>query len=86
MKFKISSFRTLILLLSSLLIFGAFTKIKSDKKLVSGLMLKNMDTSVRPGDNFDAYVNGTWIKNTKIPADKPSYGFGLSYMKNHKKM
>ena len=74
MKFKFSSFRTLILLLSSFLIFGAFTTIKSGKKLVSGLMLKNMDTSVRPGDNFDAYVNGTWIKNAKIPADKPSYG------------
>ncbi|MFE3871244.1 M13 family metallopeptidase [Flavobacterium sp. ZS1P70] len=76
MKFKLSSFRTLFLLLCSILIFGAFTKIKSDKKLVSGLSLKNMDTSVRPGDNFDAYVNGTWVKNTKIPADKPSYGIG----------
>ncbi|MFE3847184.1 M13 family metallopeptidase [Flavobacterium sp. LB3P45] len=83
MKFKFSSFRTLILLVCSILIFGAFTKIKSDKKLVSGLFLKNMDTSVRPGDNFDAYVNGIWIKNTKIPADKPSYGnFFILYEKS----
>lgn len=40
----------------------------------SGILLKNMDTLVKPGDNFEAYVNGTWIKNNKIPADKSSYG------------
>jgi putative endopeptidase len=76
MKFKLSSIRTLFLLLCSILIFAACTKIKSDKTLLSGLTLKNMDTTARPGDNFDAYVNGTWMKNTKIPADKPSYGIG----------
>ena len=26
-----------------------------------------MDTSLRPGDDFYHYVNGTWIKNTKRP-------------------
>ena len=40
----------------------------------SGVLLANMDTSVHPGDDFFAYVNGTWIDNTEIPADKPSYG------------
>jgi putative endopeptidase len=30
-----------------------------------------MDTLIRLGDNFDAYVNGTWHHNTAIPADKP---------------
>jgi putative endopeptidase len=33
-----------------------------------------MDTSVAPGDDFNAYANGGWIKATPIPADKPSYG------------
>lgn len=33
-----------------------------------------MDTSVRPGDNFFKYANGTWVKNTPIPADKSNYG------------
>jgi putative endopeptidase len=49
---------------------------KSDKAedLKSGVARKNMDTLVKPGDNFDAYVNGLWIKNNKIPADKASYG------------
>ncbi|MGL1889518.1 MAG: M13 family peptidase [Reichenbachiella sp.] len=42
--------------------------------LGSGLYLENMDTTVNPGDNFQFFVNGTWINNTEIPADKSSYG------------
>ncbi len=48
----------------------------TSKPLASGLILENMDTTVKPGDNFQMYVNGTWIKNTVIPADKSSYGVG----------
>ncbi|MES2417160.1 MAG: M13-type metalloendopeptidase [Bacteroidota bacterium] len=47
-----------------------------ESELHSGVILKNMDTTVNPGDNFTAYVNGTWMKNTKIPSDKASYGVG----------
>lgn len=36
----------------------------------------HMDTTVRPGDDFFAYANGTWIKNNKIPADESTYGIG----------
>ena len=39
-----------------------------------GFDAKGMDTSVRPGDNFYQYANGTWAKNTQIPADKSNYG------------
>ena len=43
-----------------------------------GFDTKGMDTSVRPGDNFYQYANGTWAKNTPIPADKSNYGmFGM---------
>jgi putative endopeptidase len=41
---------------------------------VSGIALENMDRSVRPGDDFFSYVNGKWIAETEIPADKSSYG------------
>ncbi len=44
--------------------------------LTSGLYLENMDTSVKPGDDFNAYVNGGWMAKTDIPADKSSYGVG----------
>jgi len=40
----------------------------------SGIALENMDTSIRPGDDFFSYVNGTWIAETEIPADKGSHG------------
>src|SRR4051794_5660543 len=33
-----------------------------------------MDKSVKPGDDFWAYVNGTWYKNTPIAADRASAG------------
>ncbi|MDX1406610.1 MAG: hypothetical protein R3330_00710, partial [Saprospiraceae bacterium] len=43
----------------------------------SGLLLQHMNTSIKPGDDFHMYVNGTWIENTEIPADKSSYGIGM---------
>ncbi|WP_323846942.1 M13 family metallopeptidase [Microbulbifer magnicolonia] len=43
-------------------------------ELGSGIDLNAMDTSVRPQDDFFAYVNGTWMKNTEIPADKSRWG------------
>ena len=33
-----------------------------------------MDRSVKPGDDFWAYVNGAWDKNTQIAADRASAG------------
>jgi putative endopeptidase len=39
-----------------------------------GIDLKGMDTSVKPGDNFFDYVNGTADRNMVIPADKTSNG------------
>ena len=55
------------------------------EELISGVTKNNMDTLVNPGDNFDAYVNGTWVKNNKIPADKTSYGaFDMLYDQSQK--
>ena len=44
------------------------------KTLGSGIDKVNMDTSVRPQDDFYRYVNGHWLATTEIPADKPAYG------------
>jgi putative endopeptidase len=33
-----------------------------------------MDKSVKPGDDFYAYANGAWMKNTEIPADRSNIG------------
>ena len=42
--------------------------------LDSGLDIAAMDKSVKPGDDFFTYMNGTWLKETEIPADKSNYG------------
>ncbi len=40
-----------------------------------GINLADRDLSVRPQDDFFRHMNGTWITNTSIPADKVRYGF-----------
>ena len=39
-----------------------------------GLDLSAGDKSVKPGDDFFAYANGTWDQSFKIPPDKASFG------------
>ena len=41
-----------------------------------GIDVAGMDRSVKPGDNFFAYANGTWLSETEIPADRSSFGAG----------
>jgi putative endopeptidase len=42
--------------------------------LKSGLDLATFDKSVRPQDDLFRHVNGAWLRNTEIPADRPVYG------------
>jgi len=39
-----------------------------------GVDLTERDLSVKPGDDFQKYASGTWLKKTAIPADKPEVG------------
>ena len=39
-----------------------------------GIDTAQMDTSVKPGDDFYRYVNGKWLSTFQIPADKSAYG------------
>jgi predicted metalloendopeptidase len=41
-----------------------------------GIDLAGMDTSIKPGDDFFGFANGTWVKNTQIPPDRSTYGNG----------
>ena len=47
---------------------------EAPKVLVSGIDIAGMDTSVSPGDDFFAYVNGKWAAETEMPADRSRYG------------
>src|SRR6187401_1695029 len=39
-----------------------------------GIVPASMDTSVKPGDDFFNFANGTWVKNTAIPEDRSNIG------------
>ena len=41
-----------------------------------GIDLDGMDRRVKPGDDFYAYANGTWLARTEIPADRSTWGTG----------
>ncbi|HEX8126065.1 MAG TPA: M13 family metallopeptidase [Allosphingosinicella sp.] len=40
----------------------------------AGIVAASMDKAVAPGDDFFAYANGNWVRNTQIPADRSSVG------------
>ncbi len=42
--------------------------------LNAGIDIADLDSSIRPGDDFFAYVNGKWVAETEMPADKSRYG------------
>jgi len=62
-------FRMVTIALSAILMFGCTNQVE-----LSGVDKVNFDTSVRPQDDFFQYVNGTWLNETEIPADKSRYG------------
>lgn len=39
-------------------------------------LVRNLDASVRPGDDFFRYANGAWLKQNPIPAAEHSWGIG----------
>jgi putative endopeptidase len=51
----------------------------------SGVDLAGMDHSIKPGDDFDDYANGTWRKTAVIPADRASTGIFLQVFQKAEK-
>jgi len=83
----LNSFRPAALVVALSLAFAADLSIGADAAasaaapvaaepvaMTSGLDKAGMDAGVRPQDSLFGAMNGTWLKNTPIPADKSDYG------------
>lgn len=48
----------------------------SDTSTKPDFLTADIDSTVRPGDDFFSFANGGWIKRTPIPADESGWGLG----------
>lgn len=48
--------------------------IAQNKEPFKFIDVKNMDLSVKPGDDFYTYASGNWIKNNPVPAKETRWG------------
>ncbi len=73
MKMKIN--KSLLFVIPALF---ALTESQAQKTMVAkkepGVNVALMDKTIKPTDNFFKFVNGTWLKNTEIPADRSRWG------------
>ncbi len=53
-----------------------FTACNNPKPVVRDILVSDMDSTVKPGDDFFAYANGGWMKKNPIPGDEISWGIG----------
>lgn len=59
------------LVVSGLLLSSGNLVAQSPEKFIDKA---NMNTKVKPGDDFAEYANGTWVKNNPIPAKETRWG------------
>ena len=59
---------------AGLLVLGAASGAQAQSGTALGVDTTGFDRGVRPQDDFFAFVNGGWIRNTQIPADRTSTG------------
>jgi putative endopeptidase len=48
--------------------------IDAPKQDTHGIVVANIDPSVKPGEDFNEYANGAWMKRTEIPSDRGRVG------------
>ena len=49
-------------------------QVETTPSISSGITLTDMDKTIRPQDDFYHHVNGQWLNEFEIPADKSNYG------------
>ena len=66
---------------------GGCNNTGKDTKSEPALKAANMDTTVKPGDDFYKFANGAWMKNNPIPAEYSRYGaFEVLEEENYKQL
>ncbi len=81
---KKTLFMAALVLVSS---FSVFAQKKESNKVEKAINPQNMDTGVKPGDNFYEYVNGGWVKAHPVPPEYSQYGaFTILYEQNQEKL
>ncbi len=57
-----------------LLLYACHGNVAREEK--KDILAENIDSTVKPGDDFFMYANGGWIKKTPIPASESGWGIG----------
>jgi putative endopeptidase len=63
-----------VLLLAGVALLAGACKNQNNTMKEEGLFIADLDTAVRPGDDFFNYAGGGWIKANPIPADQTRWG------------
>lgn len=71
---KIQLYKKMLFVIPAIIGFTNCNAQKEVAKKEPGINVSYMDKSVKPSDDFFKFVNGTWLKNTEIPADKTRWG------------
>jgi len=61
-------------ILAALILFAAGASAAESPDRAATEPFSGRDLSVLPGADFFSYANGTWVRQTAIPADRSSYG------------
>lgn len=60
---------------------------ESNTQIKNDVVASNVDTSIRPQNDFFEFANGFWIKNNSIPAEESAWGIGnLVYKENEERL
>jgi predicted metalloendopeptidase len=71
---KIQLYKKMLFVIPALIGFTNANAQKAVTQKEPGINVSYMDKSVKPSEDFFKFVNGTWLKNTEIPADKTRWG------------
>src|ERR1700750_532212 len=73
---KIAVNKTVALCVGGLALLAACKNNSSENLAKNDPIIKNIDSTVKPGNDFFQYANGKWLKENPIPAAYSSWGIG----------